>query len=58
LASISAELALSLFITLSLIASIFTIFVVEDLRRTNFSKIQHKVEVSHREELLKKFDQD
>jgi hypothetical protein len=48
--------ALGLFLAMVLLASICSIFVVEDLRRTNFAKIKSATEVDHRNSLLSKFD--
>jgi len=48
LASFYSDLAVGLFVLMSLIASISTIFIVEDLRRTNFSKMQNEIKVEQR----------
>ena len=48
--------ALGLFMSMVLVASIMSIFVVEDLRRTNFAKIKSTTEINHRNSLLSKFD--
>lgn len=50
--------ALGLFMSMVLLASILSIFVVEDLRRTNFAKIKATTEVDHRNALLSQFPEE
>jgi len=55
LCNISPYYALALFVSMVACGCISSIFLVEDLRRTNFAKIKSATEIDYRNEVLKKF---
>jgi len=57
LCSKSPYYALAMFMTMVGSGCIASIFIVEDLRRTNFAKIKSATEIDHRNEILAKFAQ-